>query len=152
MPFLSLAGWAALKTIGWSGVGRWAAQRGAGLLTGSGAWAVVVVGLVLGGLVLWHWIDPPERTYTAAEINADRLARENEMLRRAAKEKAEAVANRERELAMAWDVNRGLVDENEKLRGARAAPVAGGGIADSDPWLRAKRTRAGQAGAGADRR
>lgn len=144
------ARWAALKAIGWSGVGRWAATRAGGALTGSWAWAIVVVGILVGGLVLWHWLAPPPRTYTAAEVRADRQQRIIDAMMRANTDKDDIIAERARAAIEAEDRARGLEDENRILR-ERASAAGGVAFTDDDPWMREKRRRSagggGKAGA-----
>ncbi len=129
------------------------AARARGIVpAGTGGTLLVgAVALVLAWAAWSHfstWIWPPPRTYTAAEVNADRLAREVEMLRRAAAEKQRSIEAVQRQLAAAEKINQGLYDENEKLR--QAAPADSGlAFTDSDPWLQRKRARSGQPPAGA---
>lgn len=142
---------AALTTMGAVGVGRWAVVRATGLLTGSWAWAVIAVSVVVGGYMLWAWLDPPERTWTSAEIRADRLARENEMLRRAIVERRSIERDRDQALTAATNTATRLGEENEALRqtaGNRDIVV----FDDADPWLQRKRSRHGAGKAGTDRR
>lgn len=150
MPFAilgwPLAKWAAFKALGWAGLGRWLAHRTTGALTGSTAWALLVVAVLIGGLVLWRWSDPPERTYTEAEVRADRQQQIIQVMQRAAEDKDRIIAERGRALAALEDNNRGLADENEKLRRG-VTPASGAAFTDDDPWLQRKRARSGQAGA-----
>lgn len=135
---------AELAGVGVSGVARWALAVVKGWLTGSWAWAIVAAALVFGGIALWYRLDPPERTYTTAEVAVDRLARELAATKEALAVRDRLIAERDRVLAAAAETNKGLEDENEKLRAAAQARP-GDGFTDADPWLQRKRARSGVA-------
>lgn len=147
-----LARWAALKAIGWSGAGAWLRHRAAGLAGGSWVWAIIAVSVMIGGLVVWRWLDPPERSYTAAEVRANRLAGEVAMLQRAAADHAAIIAGRDLALSSAVAAAEQMEKVNAEHR-AHAPNPATVVFADDDPWLQSKRQRApGGRGAGPDRR
>ena len=130
---LTTIGWLIAK-VGWSGIARAAGVKALGSLSGSWAWAVTATCVLVGALIAWHWWSPPERTYTAAEIRASRLAVENAELKRANAEKDRIVAERNKRLKAAadelekQDSTMGELREKSQTRGNAV-------FAADDPWL-----------------
>ena len=155
MMLLPAALAAELAGVGLSGVARWAMARVTGWLTGSWAWAIIVVGVVVGGLVLWHWFDPPEPAppmFSAADVELALARTERESLQRALERSERTRREREAELAAVRETTTKLEEElgalREKTDPARRDAV---GLAADDPWLRGWQAR--KAGArGATRR
>lgn len=129
---------------------------------GANVAAVAVLGL-LAAFLVWRvhrWIDPPPRTYTAAEIAADRLQRELTARQEALEARERAIKVRELVAAKVELESSKLEGENdERRKQANDLDKASGGagprivFGDNDPWLQLKRARAGiAAGAAGDGR
>lgn len=139
-----------LLTAAWAWVLPWAGPilAKAGLMfglararvpSGLGGGALgIVVAAVLGGLLVWRvwaWLDPPPRTYTAAEIEATSLRAENASLKDAVAAQERTLRQRGETLTKIGEAHDRLAAEMEEAR-AKSGNPGTVVLPANDHWLR----------------
>ena len=103
-----------------------------------GTCVLAVAAIAVIGWLAWSrvsaWIDPPPRTWTAAEIEAASARAEADNPRRAVAAGLASLRERERRLEQMRELNDILEDEMEAIR-AKAPGGADVVLRADDPWL-----------------
>ena len=91
---------------------------------------------LIGALVVWHWLVPPDPTFTKAQIEAASARRDNFALRKAIEDGLRTTKAREADMAAA---KRAIEKLTMDLEAARALTKDARTVVlpADDPWLRA---------------